>query len=81
MCSKGEQMLPAQVLWQSTEHPGSPRETQCKSGTRTSVQPEKLWTMCPNLDLLCHRARRGLGPRERLGKGQRSCPQPLYMEG
>lgn len=24
MCSKREQMLPAQVLWQSTEHPGSP---------------------------------------------------------
>lgn len=33
MCSKEEQMLLAQVLWQSTEHPGSPQETQYKSGT------------------------------------------------
>lgn len=33
MCSKEEQMLPAQVLWQSTEHPGSPQETRYKSGT------------------------------------------------
>lgn len=65
----------------STEHPGSPWETQHKSGTGTSVQPGELWIVSPDLNLLCHRARRGLGTWERLGKGQQSCPQLPHVEG
>lgn len=44
MCSRREQMLLAQVLWQSTEHPGSPWESQCfvKHGAvRCTGQREK----------------------------------------